>query len=107
MASIFFTGRLPGSFIFQIAGFLDIARREGYSIFCSGSSSRGWPGAGEHQLLFSMPEFIGGEQDVQEPTSSKAGSMPSCESGCFLNVIKLLTGILGAKSARPTIAADQ
>jgi hypothetical protein len=32
--------------------------------------------------------------------------MPSWRRRCFLNVIKLLTGILGVRPEQPTIPAD-
>jgi hypothetical protein len=74
MASIFFTERLPGSFIFQTADLLHIARDA--QVVRSFALDRpreaaAVPASTRH--TFSLPEFIAGEQDVPEPLPQKQG----------------------------------
>src|ERR1700678_3202657 len=77
MASIFFTERLPGSFIFQTADLLHIARdAQVVRSFALDHPREAAPAPASTRHTFSLPslpEFIAGEQDVPEPLPQKQG----------------------------------
>jgi hypothetical protein len=74
MASIFFTERLPGSFIFQAADLLHIARdAQVAGSFALDHPREAAPAPASTRHTFSLPEFFAGEQDVPEPLPQKQG----------------------------------